>query len=72
MAGALDEVEDDPVFALVVLVNAAVEPLTRLVGAEDDAEDADECYDAKQMVVNSTTAEEFEFAKAKMTLLCDD
>lgn len=40
--------------------------------AEDDAEDADECYDAKQMVVNSTTAEEFEFAKAKMTLLCDD
>ena len=40
--------------------------------AEDDAEDADECYEAKQMVVNSTTAEEFEFAKAKMTLLCDD
>ncbi len=40
--------------------------------AEDDAEDADECYEAKQLVVNSTTAEEFEFAKAKMTLLCDD
>ena len=40
--------------------------------AEDDAEDADECYEAKQLVVNSTTAEEFELAKAKMTLLCDD
>lgn len=40
--------------------------------AEEDAEDADECYEAKQLVVNSTTAEEFEFAKAKMTLLCDD
>jgi hypothetical protein len=40
--------------------------------AEDDAEDADECYEAKQLVVNSTTSEEFEFAKAKMTLLCDD
>ena len=40
--------------------------------AEDDAEDADECYQAKQMVVNAETAEEFEFAKVKMTLLCDD
>ena len=40
--------------------------------AEEDAEDADECYEAKQLMVNSTTAEEFEFAKAKMTLLCDD
>ncbi len=40
--------------------------------AEDDAEDADECYQAKQMVVNAATAEEFEFARSKMTLLCDD
>ena len=40
--------------------------------AQDDAEDADECFQAKQMVVNATTAEEFEFAKAKMSLLCDD
>ena len=40
--------------------------------AEDSAEDADECLQAKQMVVDATTAQEFEFAKAKMSLLCDD
>ncbi len=40
--------------------------------AQDDAEEADECFQAKQMVVNAATAEEFEFAKAKMSLLCDD
>ena len=40
--------------------------------AEDSAEEADECLQAKQMVVDSTTAQEFEFAKAKMSLLCDD
>jgi len=40
--------------------------------AEDSAEEADECLQAKQMVVDSTTAQEFEFARAKMSLLCDD
>ena len=40
--------------------------------AEDSAEEADECLQAKQMVVDATTAQEFEFAKAKMSLLCDD
>ena len=40
--------------------------------AEETAEEADECLQAKEMVVNSTTAQEFEFAKAKMSLLCDD
>jgi hypothetical protein len=40
--------------------------------AEDSAEDADECLQAKQMVVDATTSQEFEFAKAKMSLLCDD
>ena len=40
--------------------------------AEENAEEADECFQAKQMVVNSTTADEFEFAKAKMGLLCND
>ena len=39
---------------------------------EDDIEEADECYEAKQLVVDATTMEEFEFAKAKMSLLCDD
>ena len=40
--------------------------------AEDSAEDADECLQAKQMVVDATTSQELEFAKAKMSLLCDD
>jgi hypothetical protein len=40
--------------------------------AEDSADDADECLQAKQMVVDATTSQEFEFAKAKMSLLCDD
>ena len=40
--------------------------------AEDSAEEADECLQAKQMVVDATTAQELEFAKAKMSLLCDD
>jgi uncharacterized protein YcfJ len=39
---------------------------------DDDIEEADECYAAKQLVVDATTMEEFEFAKAKMSLLCDD
>lgn len=39
---------------------------------DDDIEEADECYEAKQLVVDATTMEEFEFAKAKMSLLCDD
>ena len=43
-----------------------------LAVAEEAAEEADECLQAKQMVVDSTTAQEFEFAKAKMSLLCDD
>jgi len=38
----------------------------------DDVEEADECYAAKQLVVNASTMEEFEFAKVKMSLLCDD
>ena len=40
--------------------------------AEVSAEEADECLQAKQMVVDATTSQEFEFAKAKMSLLCDD
>jgi hypothetical protein len=40
--------------------------------AEDSAEDADECLQAKQMVVDATTSQEFEFAKANMSLVCDD
>lgn len=40
--------------------------------AEDSAEEADECLQAKQMVVDSTTDQELEFARAKMSLLCDD
>ena len=40
--------------------------------AEESAEEADECLQAKQMVVDATTSQEFEFAKAKMSLLCDD
>ena len=39
--------------------------------AEETAEEADECLQAKELVVNATNAQEFEFAKAKMTLLCD-
>ena len=39
---------------------------------DDDIEEADECYEAKQLVVDAATMEEFEFAKAKMSLLCDD
>ena len=37
--------------------------------AEESAEEADECLQAKQMVVDATTSQEFEFAKAKMSLL---
>ena len=40
--------------------------------AEVSAEEADECLQAKQMVVDATTSQELEFAKAKMSLLCDD
>ena len=40
--------------------------------AEDSAEEADECLQAKQIVVDSTTDQELEFARAKMSLLCDD
>ena len=41
------------------------------VAKQNEAE-ADQCYEAKQMVVNAKTAEEFEFAKVKMEFLCND
>lgn len=40
--------------------------------AEQNEAEADQCYEAKQMVVNAQTAEEFEFAKVKMEFLCND
>ena len=40
--------------------------------AEESAEEADACLQAKQMVVDSAPGQEFEFARAKMSLLCDD
>lgn len=40
--------------------------------AEESAEEADECLQAKEMVVNAATLEEFEFAKTKMSFLCND
>jgi hypothetical protein len=40
--------------------------------ADQNEVEADQCYEAKQMVVNATTAEEFEFAKVKMEFLCND
>ena len=40
--------------------------------AEESAEDATECYAAKEAVVNASTVEEAELAALKMRLLCDD
>lgn len=48
--------------------NAAVVESVR----EESAEEADECLQAKEMVVNAATLEEFEFAKTKMSFLCND
>ena len=40
--------------------------------AEESAEEATECYAAKEAVVNASTVEEAELAALKMRLLCDD
>jgi hypothetical protein len=40
--------------------------------ADESAEEASECYAAKQAVVDATTVEEAELAAMKMKLLCDD
>lgn len=40
--------------------------------ADESQEEASECYNAKQAVVDATTVEEAELAAMKMKLLCDD
>jgi hypothetical protein len=40
--------------------------------AEESAEEASECYQAKTAVVNASTVEEAELAAVKMRLLCND
>lgn len=40
--------------------------------AEESAEEADECYQAKRAVVNAASVEDAELAAVKMRLLCSD
>jgi hypothetical protein len=40
--------------------------------AEESAEEASECYSAKEAVVNASTVDEAELAAVKMRLLCSD